>query len=313
MVDLSVSLGKLVLTNPVMNASGTYGYGEEYSEYVPLNRLGAFVTKTITKEAKQGNPPPRVYETPSGMLNSIGLENVGVRRLLEEYLPRLESIDTKVIVSVGGNSLQEYQDVARILSGEKRVDGLELNLSCPNVQEGGLHFGRSDQTAGQLVKAVRETTDLFMSVKLSPSADVLEVAKACREAGCDCVSLINTIPGMAVNIRTRRPWLGGITGGLSGPAIRPVAVYWVYRLRRELDISIIGIGGIMTGEDALEFIIAGASAIQIGTGNFVDPETPLKVIEGISRYCECQGVDRLSSLIGCLSLEELPHRNQTTE
>lgn len=313
MVDLTVNLGKIVLRNPVMNASGTSGYGDEYSEYVPLDRLGAFVTKTVTLEPKQGNPPPRIYETPCGMLNSIGLENIGVNRLMADHLPHLASAGTKVIVSIGGNSPEEYSDIARILSQKEGVDGLELNLSCPNVKEGDMHFGRSPGLAHQVVEVVRDVTHLFISVKLSPNSDVLEVARACKEAGCDSITLINTIPGMTINIQERRPWLGGVTGGLSGPAIKPVAIYWVYQVSRELKIPVIGVGGIMTSEDALEFMIAGASAIQIGTANFVDPATPLKVIEGILRYCELEGIDKLSSLIGSLNLQKPSNSDETTQ
>lgn len=301
MADLTVNLGKLVLRNPVMNASGTYGYGDEYTEYVPIDSLGAFVTKTVTREPRQGNPPPRIYETPCGMLNSIGLENIGVEAFIADPLRHLASTETKVIVSIGGSSVEEYSDVARMLSNERGVDGFELNLSCPNVKEGGLHFGKVPEITYQVVSAVRKATSLFMSVKLSPNSDVLEVAKACAEAGCNGLTLINTLPGMAVDIKKRTSWLGAVTGGLSGPAIKPVALYWVYRIASELKIPIIGVGGIITGENAVEFIIAGASAIQIGTANFVDPTTPLKVIDGIARYCESEKIDKLSSLTHSLN------------
>ncbi len=309
MVDLTVSLDRLVLRNPVMNASGTYGCGDEYVEHVPIDNLGAFVTKTVTKEARQGNPPPRIYETPCGMLNSIGLENIGIERLTAELLPLLRSTKAKVVVSIGGSSVEEYSDAAGRLSDEEGVDGFELNLSCPNVQEGGLHFGRVPEIAHRVVNAVRKATSLFVSVKLSPNSDVLEVARASVDAGCDCVTLMNTLPGMAVDVKKRNPRLGGITGGLSGPAIKPVAVYWVYKVTRELKIPVIGVGGIMTHEDALEFIIAGASAIQIGTANFVDPTTPLKVIDGLRDYCESEGIDKLSSLVGSLNFQKFPDRD----
>jgi len=308
MVDLTVDFGRLVLRNPVMNASGTYG-GEEYVHHVPIDSLGAFVTKTVTREPRQGNPPPRIYETPCGMLNSIGLENMGVRRFISELLPRLASSEAKIIVSIGGNSVSEYSDVAGILSDEEAVDGLELNLSCPNVKEGGLQFGKEPKIAHRVVSAVRKATSLFVTAKLSSHSDLPEVARACRDAGCDSVTLINTLPGMAVDIVKRRSWLGNITGGLSGPAIRPVAVYWVYRITGELKIPAIGVGGIMKSEDAVEFMIAGASAIQIGTGNFVDPTAPLSVIDGIVSYCERGRIDRLSDLVGSLNLEKFPDRN----
>jgi len=313
MVDLSVNVGRLRLQNPVMNASGTCGYGQEYADYLPLDRLGGFVTKTVTRDARQGNPPPRICETACGMLNSIGLANVGVERLITDHLPHLKGVKARIIVSIGGNSVDEYREVAERLSAQEGVDGLELNLSCPNVKQGGLHFGRAPEVVHQVVSVVRDTTSLFMAAKLSPHSDLLEVARAAAEGGCDGVTLINTLPGMAIDVRGKASRLGNITGGLSGPAIKPVAVYWTYKVAEELQIPVIGVGGITTCEDALEFIIAGASAVQIGTANFIDPTTPLEVIDGMREFCESEGIDRLESLVHSLDLQKSPDGDQATK
>ncbi len=302
MADLSVKLGKLTLKNPVMNASGTYGYGDLYDEFVQLETLGGLVTKTITREPRQGNAPPRICETACGMLNSIGLENIGVKKLTEDHLPQLASADTRVIVSVGGNSGDEYTEVIEALSGEKGIDGFELNFSCPNVKKGGLRFGRDPKVAHDVVSSCRKVTSLFLSAKLSPHSDVLEVSRACADGGCDGLVLINTLPGMAIDLKTRRPLLGSVSGGLSGPAIKPVALHWVHKAASELDIPIIGVGGIMNATDAMEFMVAGASAVQIGTANFIDPSAPLRVVEGIDAYCQSEGIEKVSSIIGTLHL-----------
>jgi dihydroorotate dehydrogenase (NAD+) catalytic subunit len=302
MADLSVKLGDLTLQNPVMNASGTYGYGEQYEEFVQLDSLGALVTKTITKEPRQGNKPPRICETASGMLNSIGLENIGVQGLIEDHLPRLAASRTKVLVSVGGNSRSEYVEVVQSLEGKKGIDGFELNLSCPNVTKGGLRFGRDPKVAEDVVSSCRKATSLFLSAKLSPHSDVLDVSRACADGGCDALVLINTLPGMAIDLKTRRSLIGAVTGGLSGPAIKPVALHWVFKMASELEIPVIGVGGIMDATDALEFMVAGASAVQIGTANFVDPSAPLSIVRGIETYCTSEGIGKVSSIIGTLHL-----------
>lgn len=302
--DLRVKLGKLELKNPVLVASGTFGYGEEYAELVDLNKLGGIMTKAVTLRPKEGNPPPRLVEVPCGLLNAIGLENPGLEVFIREKLPFLRKFDTKIIVNIAGEKEDDYLQIAKRLSKENGVDALEVNISCPNVKEGGLSFGTDPKVIYLLVKRLKEVCELPLILKLTPNVtDIKEVAKAAEEGGADILSLINTVLAMAVDVDTQRPKLGNIVGGLSGPAIRPIAVRMVWEVSGAVNIPIIGMGGIMKAEDALEFVIAGASAVAVGTANFVDPRTPLKVIEGIGRYLKDKGIDSFASLVGSLKVQ----------
>lgn len=297
--------GGLVLKNPVLTASGTFGYGEEYSPFVDLNLLGAIVVKGLSLEPRTGNPPPRIMETPSGMLNAVGLQNVGVRAFIKEKLPFLRQFDMKVIANIFGETVAEYQRVAEILSAAEGVHGLELNISCPNVKKGGIAFGALPEAAAEITGRVREVTDLPLIVKLSPNVtDITAIALAVEEAGADAVSLINTLTGMSVDIERRRPHLANITGGLSGPAIRPVALRMVWQAAQAVQIPVIGIGGIMTASDALEFLIAGARAVQIGTANFVQPCAVAEIRTGIERYLLSHDIQNINELIGSLDTKQ---------
>ncbi len=297
--DLSVDFAGIKLRNPVLTASGTFGYGEEFAEFVDLNKLGGVIVKGISLNPIKGNPPPRIWETPSGMLNAIGLENPGVEVFLREKLPYLRKFDTAVIVNMFGYSLDEYVQVAERLEGVQGVSGIEVNISCPNVKAGGMAFGTDVKVTFELLSAIRKVTKLPLIAKLSPNVtDVTEFAKAARDAGCNGLSLINTLLGMAIDVRCRRPRLANCTGGLSGPAIRPVAVRMVWQAAKAVPLPIIGMGGIVTGDDALEFILAGASAVAVGTANFVNPRATLDVLEGMERFLVEQGVGRIRELIG---------------
>jgi dihydroorotate dehydrogenase (NAD+) catalytic subunit len=298
-VNLEVNIGKMTLKNPVMTASGTFGYGEEYAEFVDLNRLGAVVVKGLSLLPKQGNPPPRVVETASGMLNAIGLQNIGIERFVQEKLPFLRRFDTAVIVNFFGDSIAEYVGAVEFLSSAEGVHGLEMNISCPNKQAGWCIFGTDPKVTSEVVTAVRKATHLPLIVKLSPNVtDISLMARVAENAGADAVSLINTISGMAIDIRTRRPKLANITGGLSGPAVKPVAVRMVYEVFKAVKIPVIGMGGIMTADDAIEFMIAGASAVAVGTANFVRPLVTLEILDGIMGYMEEQGLEDIGSLTG---------------
>jgi dihydroorotate dehydrogenase (NAD+) catalytic subunit len=297
--DLSIDLAGIKLKNPVLTASGTFGYGEEFAEFVDLNRLGGVIVKGISLKPIKGNPPPRIWETPSGMLNAIGLENPGVDVFLKEKLPYLRSFDTAVIVNMFGYSQDEYVQVAERLEGVQGISGIEVNISCPNVKAGGMAFGTDVKATSELLSAIRKATKLPILAKLSPNVtDVTEFAVAARDAGCDGLSLINTLLGMAIDVRCRKPRLANCTGGLSGPAIRPVAVRMVWQAAKTVSLPILGMGGIVTGEDALEFILAGASAIAVGTANFVNPRATLDVLEGMERFLIEQNVDHIRDLIG---------------
>lgn len=300
--DLSVNLGRLVLKNPVMPASGTFGYGQEFEQYFNLNRLGAVIVKTVTRKPRVGSHPHRSTEVSSGMLASIGLQNVGIERFITDKLPYFDAIEIPLIVSIGGETVEEYIDLAGVLNGQKRVDGIELNISCPNVKKGGMQFGVDPEVTRNLVGGVRKVTDKTVIVKLSPMVNDIRIfAEICQKCGADALSLINSPVGMAIDIRTRRSKLGrNLTGGLVGPAIKPIALYLVRRAYKAVDIPVIGIGGISSPEDALEFVIAGASAVQIGTYQFIDPEITLKVIEGIKAYMSQNGIETLSALVGSL-------------
>ena len=283
--NLSVDFAGIKLKNPVLTASGTFGYGEEYADFVDLNRLGGVIVKGISLKPIAGNPPPRIWETPSGMLNAIGLENPGVEVFLREKLPFLRQYDTAVIVNIFGCSVDDYLAVAERLDGAEGVSGIEVNISCPNVKAGGMAFGTDVKATFELLSTVRKATRLPLIAKLSPNVtDVTDFAKAARDAGCDGLSLINTLLGMAIDVRTGKPRLANCTGGLSGPAIRPVAVRMAWQVASAVSLPIIGMGGIVTAEDALEFILAGASAVAVGTANFMNPRATLDVLDGIEAF-----------------------------
>ncbi len=300
--NLETTLGPLKLKNPVMTASGTFGYGAEYAEFFPLDRLGAVVVKGISSFPWDGNPTPRVAEVTSGMLNSIGLQNPGVEKFVKgaEYLPALDSCGTAVIVNIWGRTVAEYADVAARLDAEAgRIAALEINISCPNIKEGGIAFGTNLKSASEVVAAVRKATKLPLITKLSPNVtDIADFAQAAADSGSDIVSLINTLLGMAIDIETRRPKIARVTGGLSGPAVKPVAVRMVHEVHRRVKIPIIGMGGIATAEDAIEFLLAGASAVAVGTAIFADPMAPVKVLDGIIKYLDKHKIASVADLVG---------------
>ena len=303
-MDLSVQLAPkhprgLLLANPVMTASGTFGYGTEFSHLFDIQKLGAIVCKGTTLEPRDGNPQPRLVETASGLLNSIGLENIGVNNLIKEKAPIWADWRVPVIVNIAGETVEEYASLAERLDGIAGISGLEVNISCPNIKAGGAEFGRDPDSAAEVTATVRKATSLPLLVKLTPNtSDITMVASTVAEAGADALSLINTLKGMAVDIDKRRPVLGNIAGGLSGPAIKPVALYMVYEVAGAVDIPVIGCGGIITASDALEFIMAGASAIQVGTASFKNPRAPLDILEGIERFMKEEGINSLANLRG---------------
>ena len=298
---LQISLGPLKLKNPVISASGTFGYGEEYASIIPVRKLGAIVTKGLSLEPRRGNPPPRLAETPAGMLNAIGLENVGLQEFLTEKLPRLRKLRCPVIANIFGNTVEDYAEMARRLGDVEGISGLEMNISCPNLKAGGSLFAADPKAVFQVTAKVRQATSSFMMVKLSPNvADIGKIAQAAEEGGADAVSLINTLVGLAIDVRTRTPILGNITGGLSGPAIKPVGLAMVWKVAQIVKVPVVGLGGIATAEDALEYLIAGATAVQVGCAHFFDPRAPLKIIVGISKYLKAHNRNGVSSLIGSL-------------
>lgn len=298
-VNLAVEIGALKIKNPVMTASGTFGYGEEYADYVDLNRLGAIVVKGLSLKPRLGNPPPRIMETAGGMLNAVGLQNIGVDVFIEEKLPFLQKHDVAVIANIYGESYLEYQKVARKLSSVKGVHALEVNVSCPNVKKGGLSFGADPKAAAEVTRRVKGETNLPVIVKLTPNVtDIAAIAQAVEKAGADAVSLINTLAGMSVDLKTRMSHLKNITGGLSGPAIKPVALRMVWQVVKRVSIPVIGIGGIMNAEDALEFLILGAKAVQIGTANFINPRATLNIIDGIQNYLIDNKIEDINEIIG---------------
>jgi dihydroorotate dehydrogenase (NAD+) catalytic subunit len=299
--NLSVEIGRLRLRNPVMTASGTFGYGEEYAPYVDLNRLGAIVVKGLSLKPRMGNPPPRIVETPCGMLNAVGLQNVGVNAFIREKLPFLAQFDLPVIANIFGESVEEYVKVAEILSQASGVHALEVNISCPNVKKGGIAFGANPDMAADVTRRVKASTDLPVIVKLTPNVtDIAEIAESVEAAGADAISLINTITGMSVDIERRVPHLRNITGGLSGPAIKPVALRMVWQVIQRVSVPVIGLGGIMTARDALEFLIVGARAVQVGTAHFIHPHAAIDILEGIEDYLEQHQFDDINQLIGTL-------------
>jgi dihydroorotate dehydrogenase (NAD+) catalytic subunit len=297
--DLRVKLAGINMKNPVMTASGTFGYGEEFERFMDLDRLGGITVKSITLEETIGNPAPRMWETPSGMLNAIGLQNVGFKRFVRDKMPYLRKLDTAIIVNIAGRSIEEYAVLAEKFDEVEGVDALELNISCPNVKEGFFAFGSNARTTHELVTAVRRRTGLPLIVKLSPNVtDIALMAKASEEAGANVISLVNTMLGMAIDPETRRTRLANGFGGLSGPAIRPIAVRLVYQTRQVIRIPIVGMGGILTAEDALEFILAGANAVSVGTANFVDPRTAVKIVDGIEDYLIRHNMADIRDLVG---------------
>ncbi len=299
--NLSVEIGRLRLRNPVMTASGTFGYGEEYGPYVDLSRLGAIVVKGLSLKPRMGNPPPRIVETPCGMLNAVGLQNVGVDAFIRENLPFLTQFDLPVIANIFGESVEEYVKVAEILSQASGVHALEVNISCPNVKKGGIAFGANPDMAADVTRRVKASTDLPVIVKLTPNVtDIAEIAESVETAGADAISLINTITGMSVDIERRVPHLRNITGGLSGPAIKPVALRMVWQVIQRVSVPVIGLGGIMTARDALEFLIVGARAVQVGTAHFIHPHAAIDILKGIEDYLEQHQFDDINQLIGTL-------------
>jgi len=306
MADLTTKLGRLTLKNPVMTASGTFGYGAEYTDFFPIDRLGAVVVKGISMKPWHGNKTPRVAEVSGGMLNAIGLQNPGVEKFLNDpqYMPFLRKSGAAVVVNIWGRSIEEYRDVAARFEAESQgVAALEINISCPNIKEGGIAFGTDLALAAKVVGEVRNATRLPLITKLSPNVTrISEFAKAVVGAGSDMVSLINTITGMAIDVETRRPKIANVTGGLSGPAIKPVAVRMVYETSKAVDVPIIGMGGITTADDAIEFMLAGADAVAVGTAIFTDPMAPVKVIEGIDRYLDRHGIRHVSEIVGALKI-----------
>jgi dihydroorotate dehydrogenase (NAD+) catalytic subunit len=302
-LELSVAIGALRMPNPVMVASGTFGFGTEYADIVDIGRLGAIVVKGTTLEPWPGNPPPRIVETPAGMLNAIGLQNDGVQSLLDEKLPRLRPYGVPVIVNVCGKTLSEYVTLCEILDAAADVAAVELNASCPNIEHGGMSFGTSCPEMAGLVGACRKATTKPLMVKLSPNVtDIVEVARAAHDAGADGLSLINTLLAMAIDVETWRPKLANVTGGLSGPAIRPVAVRMTHQVAQAVPLPIIGMGGIMTAEDAIEFLLAGATAIAVGTANFVNPQAAIETIEGIAAYLRNRQLPSVHDIIGKLQV-----------
>jgi dihydroorotate dehydrogenase (NAD+) catalytic subunit len=300
--DLRVTVAGITMQNPVMTASGTFGYAQEFEPYLDLSRLGAIVVKTITLCPRAGAQPPRIVETPAGMLNAIGLQNVGLEAFILEKLPYLRQLGPPIIVNIAGESIEDYVELAKRLSDQEGISGIELNISCPNVAD-GLIFGCNAVLANKLVARVRRATRLPLIPKLSPNVtDVAEIARALAEGGADALSLINTLIGMAIDVRSRRPKLGNVTGGLSGPAIRPIAVRMVWEVSRAVKLPLIGMGGIMTADDALEFLIAGATAVAVGTANFTSPGSATRVIDGIEAYLIDHKVKRVTDLIGSLDL-----------
>ncbi|MHB8137605.1 MAG: dihydroorotate dehydrogenase [Smithellaceae bacterium] len=298
---LAVEIGSLKLKNPVMTASGTFGYGEEYAEYLDLNRLGGIVVKGLSLEPRLGNPPPRIMETAGGMLNAVGLQNVGVDVFIMEKLPFLKQYDVAVIANIYGESYSEYEKVAKKLSQAGGVSALEVNVSCPNVKKGGVSFGSDPKAAAEVTRRVKAETHLPVIVKLTPNVtDIAAIAQAVEKAGADAVSLINTLTGMSIDLKTRTPHLKNITGGLSGPAIKPVALRMVWQVAQKVTIPVIGIGGIMTPEDALEFMIAGASAVQVGTANFINPFAAVEIIDGIRHYLHDNKIKNIKDIVGTL-------------
>ncbi|MDP4290196.1 MAG: dihydroorotate dehydrogenase [Bacteroidota bacterium] len=303
MIDLAVKIDNLQLKNPVMTASGTFGYGLEFDDFLDVSQLGGIVVKATTSKHREGNRYPRLAETNMGMLNSVGLQNKGVDYFVKETYPKLTKYNTNVIVNVSDSTIEGYVEVAEKINELERIPGIELNISCPNVKEGGMAFGTSSQMAASVVKAVRKAYKKTLIVKLSPNVtNITEIAKAVEDAGADSVSLINTLLGMAIDAEKRRPVLSTVTGGLSGPAVKPIALRMVYQVSKAVKIPVIGLGGISSATDAIEFILAGATAIQVGTANFIDPAVTIKIINGIADYLQRHQIENITNLIGALEI-----------
>ena len=303
MVDLRVKLGKLQMKNPVMTASGTFGYGTEYSDFIDISRIGCIIVKGITLRSRQGNAYPRMVETPSGMLNAVGLQNNGVDYFIDQIYPTIKDIDTNIFVNVSGSTVEDYIITAEKLNYLDKIHGIELNISCPNVKEGGMAFGISCLSAAQVVREVRRVYKGELMVKLSPNVtDISEIALAVEAEGADSISLINTLLGMAIDAEKRKPVLSTITGGLSGPAVKPIALRMVWQVAQAVKVPVVGMGGIMNAADAIEFILAGATAIQIGTANFIDPTVTIKILDGIEDYLKIHGYNSVNDIIGALEV-----------
>lgn len=303
MADLSVNIGRLSMKNPVMTASGTFGYGLEFADFIDLSRLGGIIVKGTTLKPREGNPYPRMAETPSGMINAVGLQNKGVDYFIERIYPQIKDIDTQILVNVSGSTIDDYAETARRLALLSKIEAIELNISCPNVKEGGMAFGTSCQSAASVVKAVRAAYPGTLIVKLSPNVtDITEIARAVEAEGADAVSLINTVLGMAIDAERQRPVVSTVTGGLSGPCVKPIALRMVWQVFHAVQIPIVGLGGIMNATDAVEFLLAGARAIEIGTANFIDPQVTLKVIDGIDNYLDRHGCRSVDEIIGALKV-----------
>ncbi|HPG38970.1 MAG TPA: dihydroorotate dehydrogenase [bacterium] len=304
MSDLTLKIGRLVLANPVTVASGTFGYAEEFADFIDLNQLGGIITKTVTLEPRPGNPPPRIAETSGGMLNSIGLPNVGVQKFITDKMPFLRTLTTKIIVNVAGKSAEDYPEIIRILDAVEGIDAYELNYSCPNVKEGGLSFSANAHVAESVTKSVRAVTNRPIIAKLTPNVTAIgEIGLAVEQGGADAVSAVNTFVGMAIDIPSRRPKIAMVTAGYSGPAIKPLALAKVYELYKKIHIPIIGIGGICDTNDAIEFLIAGAAAIQVGTANFWDPCISIKIVEGLQTWCRQNHIQKITELTGSLKIK----------
>jgi dihydroorotate dehydrogenase (NAD+) catalytic subunit len=303
MVDLSVTVGPLKLKNPVLVASGTFGYGDECKELVDISKLGAIVTKSLTLHPRLGNAPQRITEVHGGMLNSIGLANIGVHKFIEEKLPLLRSSGAVIIVNIAGNTVDEYLSVLKVLEEHEGIDGYEINISCPNVKEGGLSFGTNLNVTREIIHRLRPLTKKPLIMKLTPNVThISDFAQAVAEEGADAVTVINTLVGIAVDVKTRKPKLSTITGGYSGPAVKPVALAKVFEIRKKVKIPIIGVGGIMTAQDAMEFMLVGATAVQIGTANFLDPANSIKILNEMSEYCQALGIASISEFVGTLQV-----------
>ena len=301
MVNYSVKIGQMCLKNPVMTASGTFGYGSEFADFIDLNRLGGFIIKGTKLNHREGNPYPRMVETPSGMLNAVGLQNKGIDYFIEHIYPEIKDYDTNIVVNVSGASVDDYVKVCEKLNDLERIPAIELNISCPNVKQGGMAFGTTCSGAASVVKACRKAYNKTMIVKLSPNVtSIADIALAVEAEGADSVSLTNTFLGMAINTETRKPYLSTITGGLSGACIRPIAVRMVWQVANAVKIPVIGLGGIMNGRDAIEFILAGATAVQLGTANFIDPSITVKVVDYIADYMKRHGINDVNDLIGAM-------------
>lgn len=303
MADLKVRIKDLQLKNPVMTASGTFGYGEEYADFVDLNKLGGIIVKGTTINHREGNMYPRMVETPSGMLNAVGLQNKGVNYFISDIYPRIKDLDTEVIINVSGAKIEDYVAVCEKVNDLDNIHAIEVNISCPNVKQGGMAFGTTCVGAASVVKAVREAYDKTLIVKLSPNVtNIAEIARAVEAEGADSVSLVNTFLGMAIDVEKRKPYLSTVTGGLSGPCIRPIAVRMVYQVAQAVKVPVIGLGGIMNGRDAIEFLLAGATAVQVGTANFVDPSVTGKIVDEIEEYLNRHNISSINEIIGGLQV-----------